>query len=243
MRKVIISLISIIIFCSYPHIYANPPSNTTIKIYNNDQLLDISSNAIIKENQVLVPFRQFFEIFGANVFWNASKKTATATKDNFSITVEQSSFRSWINKEEHKMTQAPIIFNQSLYISLRYASEALGLSIQYDKNPISVFLYQLDNDFKRIIESISDHRNEIEQKHSIKILYISVLNNRLWIEIRSYGDIERVFTQEEIQAISDTIYKILGKTIDFELSIQECCTRDADFTGIVTEIDIEKNGF
>lgn len=267
MRKLLISLFSLLILCPSAYTYAQSPNRDAVPIIitHQDQLMDVSADAIIYNNHIMVPFRPLFEAFGARVSWIPSEKAATATKGNLSVKIVQSSLAAQVNEAEYTQTQAPFLHNRSLYVSLRFAAKALGLSLKYMPNPVVVSLWPSDPasgvpasgdpssgnqvlgnpdpdkpDIEKIIGSVLKHKQAVEEANAIQIIFFEYTDEQFWVEIRSYGDIERTISSADVQAIQDAIFQAAGKTFPLEVAVKECCTRDADITGTVKEVDVEK---
>ncbi len=248
MRKLIISLFSLLTLGQSPYVYAQSPNSGAIPliITHQDQLMDISADAIIYNNHIMVPFQQFFEAFGAEVGWNTNEKAATATKDGVSIKIAQSGLTAWVNEAEYELAQAPFLHKGSLYVSLRFAATALGLNLEYTPNPVTVTLLPsnptIDKpDIERITKSVVEHKQAIEQTNAIEIILFEYTDERFWVEIRSYGDIERMVSSADVQKIRETIFQAAGTTFPLKVAVKECCTRNADITGTVKEVDADKN--
>ena len=85
----------------------------------------------IESGRTLVPLRAIFEALGANIEWDGSTQTVTASKDNTEIKLV-------IGGQAYKNGQlvpldvpAKIIDNRTL-VPLRFVSEALGCDVEWD---------------------------------------------------------------------------------------------------------------
>jgi len=194
----------------------------------------------------MVPLRPLFEALGTRVEWNQQTKTATAVKGNLTLKLTEGSTRAWINHSEHTLKQAPILSEKTFYINLRVVSEVFGIHIRYVKNPLTIYLESTDHEFSQsyleaILQKIIDNREQIERQHSIRFNMGNVENDQMWIEIRNHGNIEKAISEPELAEIKKTLFEIANIEFPLSLTIRECCTREADITGTITEVDQEKN--
>jgi hypothetical protein len=108
-------------------------NDNAVKVVLNGEEIKFEPNAIIWNATTLVPFRQLFETYGAEVDWNQVTKTVTATKGDTKIIITMDSLQAWVNDKEYKLNQAPFIAKDTAYINLRFVSEALGASVRFNK--------------------------------------------------------------------------------------------------------------
>jgi hypothetical protein len=79
-----------------------------------------------------VPVRAIFEALGANVEWDAVKKTVTGIKDQTVIKLQVDNVNAVVN-EEHKTMDVPaIIENNRTFVPARFISESLGAKVTWD---------------------------------------------------------------------------------------------------------------
>lgn len=109
-----------------------------VSVKYNGVVQDFSPNAVIWSNYTIVPFRQLFELHGADVKWDNETKTVTATKGDTTIKLKGDSNIAFINGNEVKLAQGSLIANGTLYVGLRFVSEALGAEVSFDKKNMIV---------------------------------------------------------------------------------------------------------
>lgn len=88
----------------------------------------------IVNGRTFVPFRAIFEQFGANVVWNQTTKTITATKDNHTINLKIGSKNAQVDGKKITIDVAPYIKDGRTFVPLRFISESLGAEIDWDPN-------------------------------------------------------------------------------------------------------------
>ncbi len=94
----------------------------------------------IVSDRTMVPIRAIFEALGAEVTWNPSTRTATATIDDY--TVECTIDRKWmtVRGDTVKMDVAPVIIGGRTLVPARFAAEAFGGVVGWDGNTRTVHI-------------------------------------------------------------------------------------------------------
>jgi len=123
-----------------PQTYAsNTPIIPTIMLNNQT----FKSHALISyAGYAMISFRDIFTTYDMDVQWDQSNQTVTATtKDGTkSFVLKANSNTAYINGKSYDLAQSPFVQNGVLYVNLRFISEALGATVQYQKatNTISI---------------------------------------------------------------------------------------------------------
>lgn len=104
-----------------------------VDVTYNGAVQDFSPNAAIWGNYTIVPFRQLFELYGAEVTWDNSTKTVTAVKDDMTIILKNESNKAIVNGKEVVLAQGTFTANGAIYVGLRFISETLGAKVTFDK--------------------------------------------------------------------------------------------------------------
>lgn len=91
-----------------------------------------------------------------------------------------------------------------------------------------------------IQQKIYEHWDDIAKKHAIALQSMGSYIDYLGIDIRSFGDVERVLSEADIKAIKKSLFEIAGEEFPLKLSVMECCT-GAALTGKITEVDTVEN--
>lgn len=117
-----------------PFSYADEES---VKIEINGELFKTKTPAQIMNDITMVPMREIFEKFGAEVLWDGETKTVTAKKDGKTIVLEINSSIITVTEENGNVetieTQAPeVIVNDYTLIPFRAVSETLGYDVLWD---------------------------------------------------------------------------------------------------------------
>lgn len=86
----------------------------------------------------MVPMRKIFEALGATIDWDAPSQTVTATKGNTEIKITIGSETAYINGSSINVTPAAIMVEGRTMVPLRFVSEALGATVQWDSSTRTV---------------------------------------------------------------------------------------------------------
>jgi len=88
--------------------------------------------AYIINKSTFVPYSVIFKKLGATVSWNNNEKSATATKGKTVIKLTVGKSEALLNGQVRSLTAAPINLNGSVYVPLRFVSDALGASVNFN---------------------------------------------------------------------------------------------------------------
>ena len=84
-----------------------------------------------RAGRVFVPLRGVFEQLGASVVYQNGTINAQG-RDNRSVSLRIGSTQATVNGQPQTMDVAPFIIGASTYVPLRFVSQALGASVNYD---------------------------------------------------------------------------------------------------------------
>lgn len=104
-----------------------------IKIVVDNNVLPGSSKAIIQNGTTLVPMREIFESIGAEVKWNNTTKTVTATKGNDTLVLIVGAQYLTLNGQKVPLSVPAKLVNNSTLVPLRVVSESLDAIVAYGK--------------------------------------------------------------------------------------------------------------
>lgn len=129
MKKKIITLLSILALSS--NITSAAPS--TVKVMINDKPLVTDTEAIIRNNRTMVPFRAVFESLGAkNISWDEPTQSIVGSDGNITIKLVIGSYDIDVNGKISTMDTPPMIINSRTMIPLSAVSNALGAKVTWD---------------------------------------------------------------------------------------------------------------
>jgi len=101
-------------------------------IIDGQEVLNLPSPPIMRDDSVLVPARAVFERMGGEVGWHPGNQQVTVFfgKDTLVMTIGDSV--AFLNNAPIRMVTPPILANGSTMIPLRFTSEAFGFDVNWD---------------------------------------------------------------------------------------------------------------
>lgn len=134
MRKIKVFIFIFIMLTLFNlRVYANE-----IKVYINSVEVKFDVPPIIEKGRTLVPMRAIFEALGAEVYWDADTKTASAFKDDIGVAVQVDNIYANKNNSAVELDVAPKIVNSRMLVPLRFIGEAFGNVVSWDGNTKTV---------------------------------------------------------------------------------------------------------
>jgi hypothetical protein len=100
------------------------------------QVTNFSPPPIERVGRVFVPLRGVFERLGASVVYQGGVINASGNGRNISLTI--GSTQATVNGNPQTLDVAPFIVGASTYVPLRFVSQALGASVNYDNSTSTV---------------------------------------------------------------------------------------------------------
>jgi hypothetical protein len=111
-----------------------------------------------------------------------------------------------------------------------------NIQSQIEKEPEPL---QKEKTLQEIFDEMAFYEQEIGKRHSIKILQTvtGFGQNAIILEVRRFGDFEKLLTEDEINSIKESFYDYAGQEYNLKVIELECCNQEANFVGEITEID------
>lgn len=107
-------------------------TNSTIAVYLDGKLLQSEAEPLNVSGTVLVPMRGVFEALGAKLSWNGDSKTVTATKADTTLIYRIGEPSAQLNGQALPLSVPGQIADGYALVPLRFVSEALGSSVDWD---------------------------------------------------------------------------------------------------------------
>ena len=133
----------------------NPFADDSIKVLVNDQQIDFTDengNVVepkIINSRTMVPMRKIFEVFGANVEWEGTTQTITATTENKTLVLQinnqEATVKSGDTEEKIMLDSAPVIYDSRTLVPVRFIAESLELHVGWVPETRTVVI--LDSSF------------------------------------------------------------------------------------------------
>ena len=96
--------------------------------------------AFMENDRTLVPMRAIFEALDAEVEWDESTATATATKDGRVVTITEGSNIAYIDGVPQELDVTATIYNDRFAVPVRFVSEAFNAKVEWDPFAESVLI-------------------------------------------------------------------------------------------------------
>lgn len=110
-----------------------PFSKETPIVCLEGSFLAFDSVPVIINDRTMVPMRFIFECFGMDVTWDSVNRRAAAWKGDNSLIFTVGQKTVIVNGEETESDTESMIIADRTYIPLRFLSEALGYSVEWDE--------------------------------------------------------------------------------------------------------------
>ncbi len=101
-----------------------------ISVTVNGNPINLNPPPIERSGRVFVPLRGVFEQLGASVVYNAGVINATAGNQTVQLTI--GSQQATVDGQAQTVDVPPFIIGASTYVPLRFVSQALGATVNYD---------------------------------------------------------------------------------------------------------------
>ncbi|HEX8833656.1 MAG TPA: copper amine oxidase N-terminal domain-containing protein [Abditibacteriaceae bacterium] len=98
----------------------------------NGQPLATSVSPVVMNGRTLVPMRDIFEALGATVNYNSLTRGIAARRDNTNVNLQIGSRAALVNNQPVTLEQAPLVTRGSTLVPLRFVSEALGATVNWN---------------------------------------------------------------------------------------------------------------
>ena len=189
--------------------------------------------------RVLVPMRLIFEKLGAAVDWNEDTQTITAVKDDITLDITIGSWTGIINGTNTELSLPPIIKDGRTMVPLRFVSETLGATVEWDSVAYTV---SISSPAASSLPTSSDstldpaaytetvkknlHKSSVSVKANITSAYYSVgsgvlLGNNGHVAT-AYHVLESEFTTIDVYTSDGKKYsatKVVGFDKDYDLAV------------------------
>ena len=139
----------------FGHETAPVPANSTIRVQLDGTYLDFTDsegnvvNPQILSDRTMVPMRKIFETFSANVGWDESTRTVTATTDTKEITLTIDNNVATLKDlatgavSSINLDQAPVIVDGRTLVPVRFIAESLNKEVGWDNEARTVIIIDM----------------------------------------------------------------------------------------------------
>lgn len=107
-------------------------AQTDIRVAVDGEVIDFENDPVVMNDRTLVPFREIFELFDAEVSWNPEDRSVLATKDGREIRLAIGSEDATVNGAPTALDAPPVIIDSRTYVPLRFIAEGLDAGVHWD---------------------------------------------------------------------------------------------------------------
>ena len=120
-------------------VYLNNNGNAPVKVFvNGEETYLPDQQAFIQSDRTMVPVRFITEEVGAQVLWNQATRTVTISKNGTTINMAVGQKEFMVNGVQYTSDMAPMISNGRTMVPVRFVTENLGFSVQYETGYLPV---------------------------------------------------------------------------------------------------------
>ena len=112
-----------------------------ISVYLDGEKLTFDVLPEIMNGRTMVPMRKIFEEMGAEVLWNGTRRTITATCPSLKIGMEIDSDVMTVNSKKVTLDQAAVIRDSRTLVPLRAVAQAFAAEVDWDGEERRVDIY------------------------------------------------------------------------------------------------------
>ncbi len=147
-------------------------ASTSIPVYFNDTKLQLSKSPVMKNGNVLIPFRDIFETLGYTISYDGYTQSITGTKDGSIITLYTGSTYANVSGTDKTLTVAPEIVDGTAMVPLRFVSETAGYTVEWhtdnDSQYITIDNYDPSNVAKTSIYRQQEEADKLIEKNAVQ---------------------------------------------------------------------------
>ena len=95
---------------------------------------------------VFVPLRGVFEQLGGQIQWEAASQVITGARPGHQFRIRIGSDQALVDGSQRTLTMAPQVIGTTTYVPLRFASEALGATVDWQPSTHTVLITTAPNE-------------------------------------------------------------------------------------------------
>ncbi|CAM3425119.1 copper amine oxidase N-terminal domain-containing protein [Marinicrinis lubricantis] len=182
-----------------------------VHFYLNNEKQLLQQAPYVLDGRVYVPLREIGNKLDARTVWDGENKTVYMWSPDSSLEWTLGSENMMVNGQSIKTDAAPMIRNQSIYVPIRFISDAFGAPISWDSSSYAVTLNQEPNRYY----STELSKAKIWLDPALQKLYISEGKNPTAVIEQLQMD-STEWLSMEAAVIDDTSYLITIQSVTGE---------------------------
>ncbi|WP_446674095.1 stalk domain-containing protein [Paenibacillus sp. 598K] len=112
--------------------------SSSVSVVIDGTRLSLEQPPLLANGRTLVPLRGIFEALGAEVRWTAATRTVTAVKGDTTVSLRIGQSTASVNGQSVRLDAPAVVASGRTMVPLRFVSEALGASVQWDARTSTV---------------------------------------------------------------------------------------------------------
>lgn len=107
---------------------------TPVLVQLDGKAIEFKQDAVLKNNRVLVPVREFFEMLGGTVTWNAATQQVTGQVGANKIQLTIGNTVAYVNDKPITLDVPALIINGRTLVPARFIADSVGKKVDWDKD-------------------------------------------------------------------------------------------------------------
>lgn len=215
-----------------------------IRIYLENERLNLSNEAFIEDGRILVPLRSLCENMGVDVCWREDTREVLLKRDFNDCICTIGKNEILVNNKTKTIDVAPRIVNNRTYVPLRAVQEAFGDKIKWNNDFKTVYITRTDkayvngdwNDIVDLVKKYDEKVNSNEVIASVKVCVPQILNPNNMTAIDKINEYYKEAGSEQFNKFKDEILEARQEGL-----IQENWNRNGIAYGYELSYDIGHN--
>lgn len=210
-RKILLPVftISLILMLSLPHA-RKAEASEEYNVQINGHPVKFTMAPVTIQGNLSLPLREIYEIFGFNVQWDDTAKTALCTKADKNILIKPGSETVHINRKILTLPVPATIINGRIYVTSQVICEGLDTDVNIDEEEKNIYFATKNqsnvsvsgnNNFlvagNNVIVSVVKKYDNGEYGEEIQAADSLIKDNNYWGAIKSYEKILKNISSEK----------------------------------------------
>lgn len=117
-----------------------PMTSGQIQVLIDSKPQQYSPPPMMMNGSVMVPMRGIFESLGAKVNWNSKTEQVTAMRGRSEVMLKVGDRNAMVNGRQMMLESAPHMYQNAVFVPLRFVSESLGANVKWDASAHRVMI-------------------------------------------------------------------------------------------------------
>ncbi|WP_379131990.1 copper amine oxidase N-terminal domain-containing protein [Paenibacillus sp. sgz500958] len=113
-----------------------------VKLFVNGEEITSTVAPVQTSTSVLVPFKVVSEALDADVVWNQKERSVALTKDGVTVKLFINKKTAFVNGKAVTLQAAPTVVNGSTLVPVRFVSQSLNTTVQWEPESQTVVVYE-----------------------------------------------------------------------------------------------------